>query len=73
LHAPAGTLVVVPPLVVHSFENEGATAARFINLHAPSCGFGDYLRGLYPDFDQRDPPPDGGTDATSVVVTRLAE
>ena len=73
LHAAAGTLVVVPPLVVHSFGNEEATFARFVNLHAPSCGFGDYLRGSNPVFDQHDPPSDGGTDPASVVATRLAE
>jgi mannose-6-phosphate isomerase-like protein (cupin superfamily) len=72
LHATAGTLVVIPPLVVHSFANEGVTAARFVNLHAPSCGFGDYLRGSNPAFDQHDPPSDGDTDPASVVVTRLA-
>jgi len=72
LHATAGTVVVVPPLVAHSYTNDGADAAvRFLNLHAPSCGFGDYLRGRNPDFDQHDPPPDGGADAASAVVTRL--
>ena len=73
LHAHPGTVVVVPPLVVHTYANEGAAAARFLNLHAPSCGFGDYLRGRNPGFDQHDPPPDGGADAASVVVTRLAD
>ena len=73
LHVGAGTLVVVPPVVVHSFANEGSSDARFLNLHAPSCGFGDYLRGDYPDFDQRPPPPDGGHDPASATVTRLAD
>ena len=71
LTAPAGTFVLVPPDVVHSFENAGDATARFYNLHAPSCGFGDYLRGRNPDFDQHDPPEDGDGDPASVVVTRL--
>jgi len=71
LGAPPGTFVLVPPDVVHSFENAGSTNARFYNLHAPSCGFGEYLRGRNPAFDQHDPPPDGGVDPATVVVTRL--
>ncbi len=73
LHAAAGTIVVVPPRVAHTYANEGAAAARFLNLHAPSCGFGDYLRGRNPGFDQHDPPQDGGADATFVVATRLGD
>jgi mannose-6-phosphate isomerase-like protein (cupin superfamily) len=73
LHATAGTLVVVPPLVVHSFANDGASDVHYINLHAPSCGFGDYLRGNYPEFDQHPPPADGGADPASVSVTRLGD
>jgi mannose-6-phosphate isomerase-like protein (cupin superfamily) len=71
LEAPAGTLVLVPRDVVHSFENAGTANARFFNLHAPSCGFGEYLRGRNPRFDQHDPPADGDADPASVVVTRL--
>jgi mannose-6-phosphate isomerase-like protein (cupin superfamily) len=72
LHATAGTFIVVPPRVVHSFANEGATDARYINIHAPSCRFGDYLRGQFPEFDQHPPPKDGGDDPATVSVTRLA-
>jgi hypothetical protein len=32
----------VPPGVVHAFTSVGR--ARFLNVHAPSCGFADYLR-----------------------------
>jgi len=71
LEAPSGTFVSVPREVVHSFRNESAEPARFFNFHAPSCGFGDYLRGLNPGFDQHDPPEDGGGDPESVVVVRL--
>ncbi len=70
--APAGTLVLVPPDVVHSFWNDGPEPARFFNLHVPSCGFGDYLRGRKPDFDQHDPPADGGADPVSVVALTLS-
>ena len=68
LRAPAGTFVLIPPDVVHSFDNTSDAPARFFNVHAPSCGFGDYLRGQNPDFDQHEPPPDGGVDPASVLV-----
>jgi len=73
LAAPAGTFVLVPPDVVHSFENAGSVNARFFNFHAPPCGFGEYLRGRNPDFDQHDPPTDGGVDPTAVVAARLTQ
>src|SRR5919204_1145121 len=44
VQAPAGTLVVVPPSVVHTFGNESGGTATFLNLHAPSGGFADSLR-----------------------------
>ena len=72
LRATAGTYVLVPAGVVHSFENADAVDARFFNFHAPSCGFGEYLRGRNPDFDQHDPPSDGGRDPATVVVTRVS-
>lgn len=72
LRVPAGTLVIIPPEVVHSFDNDGAENALFYNLHMPSSGFGDYLRGRNPDFDQHDPPSDGGADPASVVAVRLS-
>lgn len=71
LHAPAGTFVLVPPDVVHSFRNGGDVDARFFNLHAPSCGFGEYLRGRNPTFDQHDAEADGGLDPDTVVVRTL--
>ncbi len=42
VRARAGTTVVVPPGVVHAFTSVGS--ARFLNVHAPSCGFSEYLR-----------------------------
>jgi len=68
LRATAGTFALVPPDVVHSFDNTSDASARFFNIHAPSCGFGDYLRGQNPGFDQHEPPPGGGVDPASVVV-----
>jgi quercetin dioxygenase-like cupin family protein len=68
----AGTLLLIPPGVVHGFDNDSAANARCFNFHAPSYGFGDYLRGRNPDFDQHDPPEDGGTDPASIVAVRLA-
>jgi mannose-6-phosphate isomerase-like protein (cupin superfamily) len=72
LTVPAGTFVLVPPGVVHGFDNESGTTMRYFNLHAPSVGFGDYLRGQNPDFDQHDPPIDGGVDPRAIVAVRLA-
>jgi len=68
LRVSAGTLVLIPRGVVHSFGNTSDATARFLNVHAPSCGFGDYLRGQNPGFDQHEPPPDGGANPASVVV-----
>jgi thiamine-phosphate pyrophosphorylase len=42
--AEAGALVVVPPGVAHAFTSAGR--ARFLNIHAPSYGFVDYLRKI---------------------------
>jgi quercetin dioxygenase-like cupin family protein len=62
----AGTLVRIPPLVVHGFRNASDADVSYLNLHAPGARFVDYLRGLRdgvpapPDYDQEDPPADGG-------------
>jgi len=77
--APAGTLVTIPPLVVHGFRNAADADVRYLNLHAPGAGFADYMRGLRDGkrvpFDQEDPPPDGTrppTDATLVAADEVA-
>jgi quercetin dioxygenase-like cupin family protein len=70
---PAGTLLVIPPNVVHGFDNDSADAARAFNFHMPSFGFADYMRGQNPGFDQFDPPEDGGLDPAALVVARLPE
>ena len=57
--APAATLASIPPLVVHGFRNAADVEVKFLNLHAPGCGFMNYMRGLRDgitvDFDQHDP------------------
>jgi quercetin dioxygenase-like cupin family protein len=73
LTLPAETLVVFPPGVVHGFDNDSAGHTRAFNFHMPSSGFADYMRGRNPDFDQFEPPEDGGVDPTAVVVATLAE
>ena len=47
LHAPAGTWVQMPAGVPHSFSFPGTDETRFLNVHTPSCGFGDFVRGLH--------------------------
>lgn len=69
---PAGTLLVISPGVVHGFDNDSDERMRCFNFHMPSLGFADYMRGQNPDFDQFDPPEDGGLDPSSVVVTRIS-
>jgi quercetin dioxygenase-like cupin family protein len=71
LRGPAGTLVLVPPDVVHTFANDSETSARFFNLHAPSLDFAEYLRGRKTDFDQHPAPADGGRDPELVIAVRL--
>jgi quercetin dioxygenase-like cupin family protein len=66
---PAGTLLVMPPNVVHGFDNDSESTARCFNFHLPSFGFADYMRGKNPDFDQFDPP--AGAPSGTAIVTRL--
>ena len=62
--ATPGTLVRVPPLVVHGFRNGSDAELRYLNLHAPGQRFADYLRAMRDGreftYDQHDPPADGG-------------
>jgi quercetin dioxygenase-like cupin family protein len=70
--APAGSLVCVPPMVVHGFRNDGVGALSYLNFHTPGTGFADYMRGLGRGervaFDQEEPPASGLADASSIVV-----
>ena len=69
---PAGTLVRVPPLVVHGFRNGSDAELRYLNFHAPGLGFADYMRAIRDgrtlSYDQEPPPPDGGRPAADAVV-----
>ena len=71
LTLPAGTLVVAPPGLVHGFDNDSDGFMRCFNFHMPSFRFADYMRGRNPDFDQFDPPEDGGLDPSSAIVVEL--
>ncbi len=69
---PVGTLVRVPPLVIHGFRNGSDADVRYLNFHAPGTGFADFLRALRDGrprtYDQHSPPSDGGRPATDAVV-----
>jgi quercetin dioxygenase-like cupin family protein len=71
IQAPARTLLVLPPDVVHGFDNNGSESVLFYNFHMPASGFADYMRGRNPDFDQHDPPADGGADPATAIAVRL--
>jgi mannose-6-phosphate isomerase-like protein (cupin superfamily) len=45
IDAPAGSYILVPPGVTHTFANTSADPARFLNISAPG-GWEDYLRDL---------------------------
>ena len=64
---PAGTLVRIPPGVVHGFRNASDAELEYLNLHAPGAGFADYMRGLS-EFDQHDPPADGARPRADAVI-----
>lgn len=36
IHAPAGTFVLIPPGVVHTFANQTGNPVRILNIHAPA-------------------------------------
>jgi mannose-6-phosphate isomerase-like protein (cupin superfamily) len=78
VQAPAGSFIAAAPGLVHSFRNEGPARARFLNFHAPSERFHDYLRASYAGedtswFDQYDAPADGGRPLSDAVVTGPGE
>src|SRR5205085_2508086 len=70
VRAGAGTFVMVPPNVVHGFDNESDTTARWLNFHAPSTGFLAWMRGDRERFDMVPPPDDGGRSADDAVIVR---
>ena len=46
LCAGAGSWLQVPPGVPHTFAATGSEVARFLDIHTPGCGFGDFVRAL---------------------------
>jgi mannose-6-phosphate isomerase-like protein (cupin superfamily) len=68
-----GAFVLIPPDVIHTFGNPGDEPGRYLNFHAPGYGFGEYLRGRNPDFDQHYVPPGGGRPASEAVVWQPGE
>jgi len=80
LQAGPESWVFVPPEVVHTFGVTGDTRAHFLDIHLPSSGFGDFVRGLHSArsenelravraaFDQHPPPEYSSADPGSVVV-----
>jgi mannose-6-phosphate isomerase-like protein (cupin superfamily) len=68
VHAPAGTFVLVPPDVVHTFANRSRASVRWLNFHAPSTGFIASMRGEQDGFDSYDAPDGGGLAADEVTV-----
>lgn len=73
LVASTGTLVLIPPMVVHGFRNASDADVKYLNFHAPGCGFADYMRGLRDkqpvDFDQHEPEGEGLLPASAISVS----
>ena len=68
-----GTLAAAPPNIVHTFRNSSDKTALFLNIHAPSMGFGDYIRGRSNNFEQFEPPPDGGRPFDDAILQPAGE
>jgi mannose-6-phosphate isomerase-like protein (cupin superfamily) len=69
---PVGSLVRVPPRVIHGFRNGSDAEVRYLNFHAPGVGFADYMRSIRDGsprgYDQFDPPPDGERPHADVTI-----
>src|SRR4051794_35054542 len=68
VRAQPGTAVLVPPGVVHAFDNASDGTTVWLNFHAPSTGFAAFLRGERAGFDSTDPPDDDGRPAADALV-----
>ena len=64
-----GTFAAAPPDTLHTFRNASDETVILLNLHVPSSGFGDHIRGKNDAFDQHDPPLDGGRPFADAVLT----
>jgi mannose-6-phosphate isomerase-like protein (cupin superfamily) len=72
----AGTLIVIPPEVIHRYEHETTEQAQFLNIHAPAMGFADYLFGERAPEDADnifEPPEQEGRPASDASVLAFAE
>jgi mannose-6-phosphate isomerase-like protein (cupin superfamily) len=69
--APAGTFVLAPPHVVHTFRNDGPEDATWLNFHAPSAGFASFLRDPDYSWDSFDAPADGGAPLENAIVDHV--
>ena len=69
--AGPGTFVLVPPHVVHTFQHAGPAGACWLNLHAPSTGFADFLRDPDREWDSFAPPEDGGRPKDETIVQHV--
>jgi uncharacterized cupin superfamily protein len=74
LTGAAGSLVAAPPNVVHTFRNGSDAAVVFLNIHAPNMRFAEMLRAARDgrdeeagEFDQFEPPADGGRPLSDAV------
>ena len=69
--AGPGTFLLAPPEVIHTFRNDGPEDAMWLNLHAPSKGFANFLRD--PDFvwDSFEAPADGGRSLDEAIVDNI--
>jgi mannose-6-phosphate isomerase-like protein (cupin superfamily) len=70
-----GACVVIPPEVIHTFRNpDPERPGRYLNFHAPGCGFDEYMRGNKPDFDQDyDVPPGSGRPTEEAALRQPGE
>ena len=72
-----GGYVAIPPHVAHSFVNESAADARWLNFHSPDCGFAEFLRTLRAGtpgrWDSFDMPADGGLPPSHAIVSPPGE
>jgi mannose-6-phosphate isomerase-like protein (cupin superfamily) len=54
LRARTGAWVQIPAGVAHRVSPAGSQSARYVDVHAPSCGFGAMLRAQYGSGDPAD-------------------
>ena len=69
--ATPGTFLLAPPEVVHTFRNEGPADATWLNFHAPSEGFANFLRDPSFVWDSFDAPADGGRPFSEAIVDHV--